>query len=82
MPAENEFRVRIVRDVGPRKNMLCVSFCLPVEVEGVEKLVIENNAKDGDAGTCGEKRVRQEEEEGAAANGGLESNACKRSKET
>ena len=39
---ENDFRVRLVRNVSPRKNMLCVSFRLPLEVEGVEKLSIAN----------------------------------------
>ena len=37
---KNEARVRIVRDVGPRKNMFCVSFLLPLEVENVEKIVL------------------------------------------
>ena len=37
---KNEARVRIVRDVGPRKNMFCVSFLLPMEVQNVEKIVL------------------------------------------
>jgi tRNA (guanine37-N1)-methyltransferase len=37
---KNNAQVRIVRDVGPRKNMFCVSFLLPVEVQHIEKLVL------------------------------------------
>ena len=33
--SRNEFRLRVVRDVGPRKNMFRASFRLPVEVGGV-----------------------------------------------
>jgi tRNA (guanine37-N1)-methyltransferase len=36
----NEAEVRVIRDVGPRKNMLCVSFRLPREMESVDKLVL------------------------------------------
>ena len=36
----NEFRVRDAQVVGPRKNVLCVSLRLPLEVEGVENLLI------------------------------------------
>lgn len=41
---ENYFSVRVVRNISPRKNMLCVSFRLPLEVGGVEKLSIANHA--------------------------------------
>lgn len=41
---ENGFSVRVVRNISPRKNMLCVSFRLPLEVGGVEKLSITNHA--------------------------------------
>jgi hypothetical protein len=36
----NEFRVQVARAVCPRKNLLCVSLRLPLEVEGVENLLI------------------------------------------
>ena len=36
----NEFCVRDAQVVGPRKNVLCVSLRLPLEVEGVENLLI------------------------------------------
>jgi hypothetical protein len=36
----NEFPVRVARVVCPRKNLLCVSLHLPLEVEGVENLLI------------------------------------------
>jgi tRNA (guanine37-N1)-methyltransferase len=40
---KNDFSVRVVRNISPRKNMLCVSFRLPLEVGGVEKLSIANH---------------------------------------
>ena len=67
---EDETEVRVVRDVGPRKNMLCVSFRLPRQVESVDKLILsdadglQNNAKDKRARvpdneeTCLPKRSR------------------------
>jgi hypothetical protein len=36
----NEFCVRVARVVGPRKNVLCISLRLPLEVQGVENLLI------------------------------------------
>ena len=42
---KNDVNIRIVRDVGPRKNMLCVRFLLPLEVGNVDKIVL---AKSGD----------------------------------
>jgi tRNA (guanine37-N1)-methyltransferase len=44
----NEPEVRVIRDVGPRKNMLCVSFRLPREVERVDKLVLANDSNSAD----------------------------------
>ncbi len=36
----NEFCVQVAQVVCIRKNFLCISLCLPLEVEGVENLLI------------------------------------------
>jgi hypothetical protein len=36
----NEFRVQVPQDVGQQKNVLCVSLGLPLEMEGVENVLI------------------------------------------
>lgn len=53
---DNEAEVRVIRDVGPRKNMLCVSFRLPREVEDVDKLILATDGND--------KRPRDETDDG------------------
>ena len=54
----NEVWIRVVRDVGPQKDMFCVSFCLLMQVAGVEKLVLTNNSGDAAENTNG-KRERK-----------------------
>ncbi|KAL9181678.1 hypothetical protein ACHAXT_012021 [Thalassiosira profunda] len=61
----DEFRARVVRDVGPRKNMLCASFLLPFGVSDVAKLVLPNGkrSRDGnvadDAGIDSTKKQKE-----------------------
>ncbi|CAB9497384.1 methyltransferase [Seminavis robusta] len=44
---KHEVSVRIVRDVSPRKNMVCVSFTLPEEVRGLSRIETGRESKSG-----------------------------------
>mmetsp|Transcript_4634 Transcript_4634/g.10180 ORF Transcript_4634/g.10180 Transcript_4634/m.10180 type:complete len:621 (-) Transcript_4634:85-1947(-) len=80
--SDNDFGVRVVRDVGPRKNMLCVSFRLPREVGGVEKIELNVGSSDcgADGNANGGKRDRTKDEGGASTDG-TDSHPSKRIKE-
>eukprot|EP00957_Ditylum_brightwellii_P152927 11639788-Ditylum_brightwellii.AAC.1 len=43
---DNEVYVHIVRDVSPKKNMLCVSFRLPKEVSLLKKINLDDDDDD------------------------------------
>ena len=79
----NEFQVRIVRDVGPRKNMFCVTFRLPFEVEKVEKLVLAETGGDKND-ECVENRSNGKRERKSDVNidEDVASKPSKRSKES
>ncbi|KAL7546051.1 hypothetical protein ACHAWF_009393, partial [Thalassiosira exigua] len=77
---EDEFRVRVVRDVGPRKNMLCASFLLPAKVAELERVRLpppvgkrERSAADGED---------DKDDEGSGADGDEASPPSKRGRDS